>query len=186
MKKILFILIVISLLPICASAQQSYSRTEKAKALIRNEFKENMNDYNSYSPVSYSKVDSLFSDIQNDPTFSSTLEIAKQMETLTGVRGISVWDNLIPVIDKLKNDMEAKKMDGDERLLQNLRHLLTIQYSLKKMIREYQPIFLGWKITHKYRAKNAYNAIMIYEQEFQFDKGMSKITSIKNIDNKAR
>lgn len=45
----------------------------------------------------------------------------------------------------------------------------------------YKPEFLGWKISHKYRARNQYNALMLREEEIHFDKDLTKIINIVSV-----
>ena len=53
---------------------------------------------------------------------------------------------------------------------------------LNEFLDNFIPEHIGWKITHKYRSKNVYNATILKNQEFIFDKEMKSIIDIKDIE----
>jgi len=67
MKRIVLLLIAVLAMGSEINAQ---TRFEKAKVAIRNYLRENLDDYKSYEPVRYSKLDSLFTSIEDDFSFN--------------------------------------------------------------------------------------------------------------------
>ena len=67
MKRIVLLLMAVLAMGSEINAQ---TRFEKAKVAIRNYLRENLDDYKSYEPVRYSKLDSLFTSIEDDFSFN--------------------------------------------------------------------------------------------------------------------
>lgn len=176
MRKSLLSLFLLFSLFLGTSAQ---TREEKAKALIRTEFKNNMNDYGSYQPVSYSKLDSLFSSPFEDEKFIK-LWIDPVIEALEDLNmpSLKVTSDVTPIIEAVKEDPSKYK----EGILPRLEIFKLSQDLMYGMLDKYPTQFLGWKITHKYRAKNQYNATVLFEDEFRFNKEITEIISYKPVN----
>ncbi len=170
----LFLLILISL---PAFSQQKLTRLEKAKQLIRKEFKETMNDYASYSPVSYGKVDSLFTSPFDDGIIKIYFDRAFEYREKAGIT-LDMTIDATPIIEAIEKEPEKYKAGvlGHIKLYESYRSMLM------ESISKYVPEFIGWKLTHKYRTKNIYNAVILKEQEFQFNKEMTELVNIKELD----
>lgn len=180
MKKLLLATVFILFANLIYS-QQSKTKLDKAKLLIRNEFKETMNDYSSYAPVSYSDVDSLFTSIWDDENFITTYvnPTIKYMDEVNRVftNKISITYDAKPV---LKNIKETPGNYNEDSVF-NLEMFDNYQSLMYGRIKSFKPEFIGWRLTHKFRAKNAYNATVLYDYEFKFDKDLSKVSDYKSI-----
>lgn len=78
MKNILILLLIISFTSCLGESKEG-----KAKGLIKNYLKETLNDYDNYSAVSYSAVDSLFTQWKLPEDLRPTVEeLAKCAENL--------------------------------------------------------------------------------------------------------
>lgn len=170
MKKLALLLFFF---PLVLFSQTANNRLDKAKALIRQEFKENMNDYASYSPVSYSSLDSLFTSPFEDESINRTLERTIKAQIKAGAENLEITDDVTPIIEAIEKEPELYK----EGALDNCKVYAAYQKILLSELKNFVPEFIGWKLTHKYRAKNTYNATILHEFEFRFDKGMTKILS---------
>lgn len=171
------ILLSMLFIPLLGFTQQT-SKLEKAKQLIRNNFKETMNDYDSYSPVSYGKVDSLFTSAAEDESIIEWYIRAMKSKEEAGLGNI---EGLPDVSESIKK-MEAEEHLYKEGAILNWKIYQSNRDIFYLSIESFKPIFIGWKLLHKYRAKNLYNATILIEQEFRFNKDMTAITAIKNID----
>lgn len=172
------LLLAILLIPIVVFSQQKLSKLDKAKQLIRKEFKETMNDYASYSPVSYGKVDSLFTSLAEDDYGKELfMQVVKAKEN-AGLGNVEGLPDVSEHIKKMKAEQHLYKAGAIEEweIYQLYRELF---YSYMEI---FKPTFIGWKLTHKYRAKNTYNATILKEQEFRFNKEMTELTEIKDIN----
>lgn len=176
--KVIVLLLTILFIPLAGLSQQKLSKLDKAKQLIRKEFKETMNDYASYSPVSYGKVDSLFTSVYDDEDcVNSYLRAMKDKEKA----GLHKVEGLPDVSETIK------EMKANDRLYKNGAILNWEIYQSSREIfylflKNFHPTFIGWKIIHKYRTKNTYNATILKKQEFHFNKEMTTITEIKDLD----
>lgn len=183
MKQIILLLSLLVIFPYSVLSQTP-SNLNKAKALINKEFKENMNDYSSYSPVSFSSLDSLFTSIFDDPNFielyfNQTIKYMEELnETFTNKIDIT-YDakTLIKIIEE-----DSIKSQYREVFLSKLKLFDSSQAAMMRKINDFVPEFIGWKLTHKFRAKNAYNATILYEYVFKFDKNITSILSYSSID----
>lgn len=180
MKK-LQIFLLIFLATSVTYGQQRNERLDKAKELIDAEFKENMNDYSSYSPVSYSSLDTLYTSIFEDKNFIEFLLMPalKEMEKLNKVftNPIDITYDAEPLIKEIDKDPSKYK----EELVLALKTFDNKQKMMLIDIKLFVPEFIGWKLVHKYRSKNEYNALILYEYEFFFNKDMTAITSYSSV-----
>ena len=170
----------------------SQSQESKAQKLVKQHLKETLNDFDSYSSVSYSKLDSLKTkwrlpeELRED---SKGLREAVDKINASGYKNVtneSDANSEIKELDKAINYMikvndpdkeTAKKMENWKQLWSELKHYQDI---IKESKEKFVPQFTGWKITHTYRAKNKFNATILVSQEFSFDKDITQITDVQD------
>lgn len=135
MKKLLtLLLITISGFAFITGCQKS--NENKAKELIKKHLSTTMNDFKSYEPVEFSKLDSAMTEFDEEDFLNTdTLAIFSQSE---------------------------------------------IELLLKKNRDNFKPKFEGYKMSHRFRGKNALGALVINESNYYFDPEISKI--IKSVD----
>lgn len=177
MKRFLFIIYIftISISGIC----QNQTRLIKAKALLRSYIKNNINDYSSYSPISYSKVDSLFTSPEENENIRDAYKTAIESKEKAGLDNIDISvdiSSMIEEFNKNPNDYDAEKVWYIKKYNLDRKCFYMLVDNFRKK-------FIGWKITHKYRAKNIYNATVLYSSEFMFNKDISKIMGTKCMNN---
>jgi len=85
MKKLLFILALFFVTFNIQAVAKKYpkpviSKEQKAKILIKKYLFEHLNDFNSYEPVLYSQIDTLFSSIDSDPIYKTKVLEAVKMK----------------------------------------------------------------------------------------------------------
>src|SRR5579862_4156486 len=81
MKKLLYIILIFS------SSCGHKSPEERAKKLIDEQMKLTLNDYKSYEPVTFGKLDSSFTDFKDDPKYIADAKTAdsvmKEMNSMS-------------------------------------------------------------------------------------------------------
>lgn len=176
MKKLLLLSVLLALSTNQLSAQST--REECAKSTIRQHFKETMNDYDSYAPVSYGTVDSLFSSPLDVEYIKSQAEATFKSRAEAGLSEIPITVDITDKIEEMEANSDLYKADAILKWkLYNIDRKLLISF-----LEDFKPKFIGWKIIHKYRAKNSYNATILYNKEFHLDKDLKRVTSIEDAD----
>ena len=150
MRKILFVLVAFLVLAGCAK-----SDNDKASALIKEWFRNNLNDPSSLEIVSINNVetDSVL-DCEDDVDY-----IQKQDELVMAYKFATkaIQDdipNLVKEYEDKANNLEKE---------------------LEQMKDNFKPYSRGKIATVKYRAKNAFGALTLEEKTFRFDNEMTKI-----------
>ena len=134
MKKSILTIAALSFLIISCSSPE-----KKAKKLIEGHLSKNMNDFKSYEPVEFSKLDSSFSTYER-----RTMDL--DIDTV-------VTDDLNSAYEK--EDKFNAQEDINEK--------------------NFKPVFIGWRMNHQFRGKNAFGAMVLSDYNFQFDKDLTKI-----------
>ena len=186
----LYAIILIMALPMlwgCSQSQES-----KAQKLVKQHLKETLNDYDSYTSVSYSKLDSLKTKWRLPEELRETSKSLRETvdklnssgyknvktDADAGTRAKELDETLKYMIKVNDPDKElAKEMENRMQLWNELKHYQDI---IKESKEKFVPQFTGWKITHTYRAKNKYNATILVSQEFSIDKDITQITDVQD------
>jgi disulfide oxidoreductase YuzD len=158
MRKLLFF-VVLSF--ICVSC--SKTPEQKAKQAVKDYLQKNLNDAKSYESVEFGKVDSVFSSFDES---KEGVEL-KLKEDVLSKRVVELSNR----IDVAENNSELKKIiEENKELTQKRKDLVdTIFYKSIK----YKGTFSGYKINHKYRAKNKMGAMVLTEDCFILDKNFA-------------
>lgn len=163
MKKVVLFTIMVMCLFSC-----SPSKEDKAKALIKEYLKENLKDPSSYQPVSYSQLDSIFF-----PYIDT--EEGKELFDLGGMTGKfhekSHEFELASLEAKFKIEYEALQ-DSVEYYKKKSEEFEEL---FKENEENYKGEFIGWIMSHQYRAKNSFGALDLDGKDFYFDKELTKI-----------
>jgi len=174
MKKLLiYSLLVIS--TACSSPEK------KAKSLIENELFLTLNDFKSYEPVAFSNIDSLFSTYYMDSLFIKNEKLKIRLEEYA---------------EQCQERFKAQKDDyiysssGGEWVYDVSITIANIYFQNDcykrihdSIIDNFKPKFIGYKMTHKFRSKNALGGFSISEKEYNFDKMQTKLITPITIDN---
>lgn len=177
------VLLFIALLFIVTGSYAQQRLLDRAKVLIRTELKQTLNDYSSYQPVSYGQVDSLFTDIWDDDTFLNLVQkLADAKEALPNKVDDWFFD-VSPIIDYLDEQLKTETNPNVKLKILDMKgkyiDFKTCQGYVLDAMKSFTPTFIGWKLVHKYRTKNEYNAVILLDHEFHFDIGMTRVTKIK-------
>ena len=171
MKIGVFILALIIILGSCSSPEG------KAKKAIKEKLKVTLHDFKSYEPVEFGTLDSLFSDV----TSSSEYEVLKSK--------YEAW------IRQAEKEYKADQEEIQKAIYDgNTSHIPIInEYSLVPRCKDsahvyavkmqtfedsFKPRFIGWSMTHLYRAKNLTGNYRLANESFYFDKDLIKVAGL--------
>ena len=189
MKKVTSILFALLSILITSCSQTNES---KAKKIIKEYFKETLDDYDSYSPVSSSEITMAKTKWklpkELEPELEKLEEIAEKINR-SGFGNIDITsdaDDIIKDLDEISEYSYKKKLDKSrikkienwKALWLEFKHYQDIIYTSKN---SFQPEFIGWKMTHKFRAKNRMGGNELNEIEFQFDKDITKVVKTRKV-----
>jgi hypothetical protein len=150
MKKVLFVLVTLLALAGCAK-----SDNDKASAIVKEWFSNNLNDPSSLEIVSINNVetDSVLN-CEDDEDYK-----LKQDELILAYKYAkkAIEDD----IPNLAKEYEEKAKNYEKEL--------------EQMKENFKPYSRGKITTVKYRAKNAFGALTLEEKTFRFDNEMTKI-----------
>lgn len=150
MKK--YLIIMVAAIAFCACG----SPEKKAQKLIKGYLEENLKDPSSYDPAKFGELDSLFSTFElKNEEFSAKHDMLK-----------AKFDMELALDDFKATDITLKEMNANIE-------------AWKAAEAAFQPQFIGWKMSHRYRAKNGYGALDIADRTFQFDKELTKVTGVE-------
>jgi len=174
MRKILIYgLVIIS--TACTSPEKD------AKKLIENELFLTLNDFKSYEQVKFSKLDSLFSNYKMDSLFIKNEKLKTRLQ-----------EYAIQCQDRYKaniNDPVYGRPGGEwvHDMSIGIANIYFEKEYYKRMhdsiITNFKPKFVGFKMNHKYRSKNAIGGISIHEKEFYFNKMLTKLYTPITLNN---
>lgn len=126
---------------------------DKAKDVIQQYLKENLNDWNSYESVKFSALDSAFTRSLESP------------EVCDAKNNFDFWNRMSKeyaaygAIDSMKYYLEE----------------------YKKAIADFNPEFMGYSMAHSFRANNETGNKTISEYKFYFDTNISRIVEITDL-----
>ena len=198
MKKVIFILLTLLSILITSCSQTNES---KAKKVIKEYFKETLDDYDSYSPMNYSELNMTETKWklpkELEPELIKLTEVVKRINQQFGytIEITSDVDYYIEKIDANHFIEEINKYTGEKykkHTTEEFRSKLEKEKPLWLEFKHYQdkinasknnfqPEFIGWKMTHKFRAKNRMGGNELNEIEFQFDKDITKVVKARKV-----
>ena len=175
MNKLAFILTALIFLNSCSSPER------KAQKAIKEYLKFTLNDFKSYEPVSYGKIDYAFSSYEVSPEYRKSLD------------KVVIWDSI-------SEDFASQSIKAREKV--EIYHYpdyyldksheyygLAVKASdsadfykveMAKAKNSYEPTIIGWKMKHTFRARIPAGGYKLNDYIFYFDKEFSKVT--KSID----
>lgn len=129
------------------------SPEKTAQKLVKDYLKENLKDPSSYEPIEFGSLDTLYTSVAADTDY---IKLAKEATEYLQKAVYDDYGSGWGIIGmKLK-----EKADSIER--------------------NFVPAFKGWKMVHKYRAKNGFGALDLSTDIFCFNKELSKVTDVED------
>lgn len=170
------------------------TKEQKVKQLMYKYMSENLGDYKSYEPISFSQLDTLRQPINEDVVYNKLKKekneiIDKFLESANLVIGIySKENNNVKLKDYsqleiLISMLESGRIDNLE-VLKILKEYRTRNVTPKiKELEIYESNYIGkpigFKFTHKYRAKNKFGGIEINDYVYSCDFSITTIVQLK-------
>ena len=168
MKKISFLIAMALLLITCSSPEK------KAQKAIKEELRLTLNDFKSYESVKFGTLDSLFSDVTTSPEYEALNTKRESWIKLADEEHKSDQEE----IEKALNDGNTHHVPIINEFSLMPRCLDSAKvYSIKiqSVVESYKPRFIGWSMTHLYRAKNLGGNYILANESFYFDKELTKV-----------
>lgn len=158
---------------------------KQSETLIKQYLKEHLNDFSSYEPVKFDKLDSAFTSVMETKDWEvydkKYLEFEEKAEKVNE-KVQSIVDNMgfhslyTYQEDKLK--LEYLKEKGS----QYTDSMRFYNGKMQLLYDNFRKEFKGWSLNHTYRANNALGNKVIVNTIFIFDKDVKKIIEVKNIE----
>ncbi len=138
--KNIFILIAVFLILLSCTSKVDRSKLE---TIISKDIQNSMPKYHTYTPISYSDMDSAMSDVAETPEYQKIYKDIITVDSALIADSIAYVENL-----SYLNKPLHVKYKGDESLLKEREQ---IQSQLKALKEKYKPHYIGTLIYHKYK-----------------------------------
>lgn len=174
-KLSLFISLIIISVCFC-----SCSKENKAKQLIKDELYETINDIESYSPVKYGDLDSLYNSYKNDTNYINNEKLYVYLN--------NIQEEAKNRFNSMKYDPEYLGSGGKWRIdVTAIAACIYFKDEMYNQIRDsiekaFKPQFVGYKMIHKYRAKNSSGSTQLFEVDFCFDTTITSIITLPTLE----
>lgn len=143
----------------------SKSKDQKAKDLIVDHLKISMNDYNSYQSIDFSKLDST---------------VTTYMSSQSAKEKVSIVNSIKDSVEELQRQLlYSEDIDKRRHIIKLLDSSSAILTTMQKENNYFKPQFNGYAMSHSFRGKNSFGALVLNVDTFYFDKTLSKIVAIK-------
>lgn len=147
---------------------------KQAELLVKKRLEVSLHDFSSYESVQFGHLDSTFSRVDELEEYQASLSLAKELKD----KGLDKGE-----------DAERYGRYGlyreQARYAREAAYLLdSAMYHIRKckeLDSLFTPEFVGWQITHSFRANNASGNKIINHRIFYFDKDLTTI--VKDEDN---
>lgn len=173
MKKLLLKMIALIGLVVAFSGCKQ-SPQERAEYIVRKQLEVSLHDFDSYENVQFGTLDSTFSQVEDFKEYQTSFSLAKELN-----------EKGIEKIEDAKRYSEFGLYQEQGRYAREGKQLLdSAMYHIKKceeLDSLFTPEFIGWQITHSFRANNASGNKIIVHRTFYFDKDLTRI--VRDEDN---
>ncbi|SEO56527.1 hypothetical protein SAMN05192574_109107 [Mucilaginibacter gossypiicola] len=154
------------------------TREQKVKQLVNDYLQKTLNDPHSYESVEFSKIDSNYSILTDDPDYNR----AKAKKDSIEVQ-FTLWKSKNPDFDgysdlspqRVKYFLKMNKYFSDAMLAEGKKAI--------EIERSFKPKYNGLAVVHTYRAKNGFGALGLHQTMFVLDTNLTKVIDVLKIDN---
>lgn len=166
MKVHFSIITLVILLISCSSPEQ------KAKKAIKEYLKYTLNDFKSYEPVSFGKIEVAYSNYEDSPIVKQYFDEAEKFleKAKENNEEADNWGYEHTIIRDSYRKQANEALDRADKIMQKVD-------SIKL---HFVPTVIGQKMTHMFRARIPAGGYKLNDYIFYFDKEFSKVT--KSID----
>lgn len=167
MKKLVLLVTIASIMCSCGQSGE-----DKAKKLIESHLQTSMNDWSSYEFVSITPLDSVFTKFEESDYMK---EHRKKM--------LTAMVNTGDIKSKLKSCEKSVESILQDSLLyfQNIEDSLMDVFNVQR--ESFKGDFIGYETTFSFRGNNKLGAKVLSNIIVTFDKDLTVITNVKEIDN---
>lgn len=187
MNKILFTTAILSLLAVSCKSPE-----EKANALIEEDVKKMLYYAESYDPVE-TVVDSAFTPFDSPIFYDKAIQSYQFCKTIAELKHKMKSEKISMFIHRdgpyqsaldKDNYQEAKnKYNEYDKQIKSLEmKIAVLANELIAMLNE-EEVFIGYKVYHRYRAKNRAGEICFDNMEYMFNKDLDQIVASYDMDN---
>lgn len=154
----------------------SLSNERRAKQIIEHQLKVSLHDYDSYELVEFGTLDSAFSSASDLPEYKDAFNKAINFKE----QGESKIDdaNIYGQFESM-HKKQIQYAQWGKALLDSAMYYLKIA---EKIDSTFVPKFVGWEMTHTFRANNANGIKVIAHRKYYFDKEITRIVDEENLD----
>lgn len=162
------ILLLLGCLIVIACGQE-----HKAKRLIREEFKETLNDYKSYEPVSFGVLSPIY-ELEKEATMSPQQVLKSAQDDY------ATWTRLS---EEYKNEYgeDSQKYKESLEVLALIKERLAEAEQADPVFEQKPKVVIGWTMEHKYRARIPAGGYKLFNTRFVFDKDLTNVVMTQNI-----
>lgn len=175
MKKVVFIFSALVLLNSCSSPEI------KTKKAIKEYLKFTLNDFKSYEPVSYGKIEYAFSSYEVSPEYRKNLDKVNRWDSISedfALRSkearekVEIHHYPDTYLDKSYEyyGLSVKASDSANFYM----------YKMEKAKNSFEAEIIGWEIKHVFRARIPAGGYKLNNYTFYLDKDLSKV--VKSFD----
>jgi len=169
------LVIVFTLVFLTASC---YSPEKKAQNLIKQYLKESLHDWKSYEPVKFGSLDSLHTTLYSVKEFVLAKEeinrfgkiVKDYLETAESLSGYQF--------------LREEALKYAELARRNIDSMKVYEEIANEISSRFIPEFVGWSMTHSFRANNAGGNKVIGHREYIFNKELTIILNSEDIGEK--
>ena len=167
MKKLLLICSIV-LLTSCASP------AKRAQKLIKAHLKETMLDWNSYEPVKFGGLDSVYTTPYDNEQYREVIKSQTRLmeDFVSEKRDFDFWID----IDLKRANKALEKMNACNDSLKYYDEFV------RSFENKFVPKFKGWSMTHTSRGNNAFGNKIISTNVFYFDANLTKVVDVEDVD----
>lgn len=168
---------LISVSALCLLFACDTSTENKAKALVQEDMRTYLQDYNSYDPIAFSKLDSTFSS-NNQPEFEANNQLLKTYEQ----RMEEYTTQLRSFLQNKINREEAAHYDSLLKLTKDSAKICMARNS--QLMQDLTPVFSGYQLQHTFKAQEAGGGKTTHHVVYFMDSNITRILNRQELTGK--
>ncbi|MBR0273333.1 MAG: hypothetical protein IJQ59_04475 [Bacteroidaceae bacterium] len=189
MKKMLYLAVAVVLMAACGAKTPEEQQESQADAMIKENLKTVLFDMDSYEPIS-TKVDTLYAAYDDAELCEEmerlqelTSELAELDKAVTKAKSnVSYWIN--PISDIGRHELAVARHELNEATERYDKANAKIDAKREEIqaLLDAKPQFVGYRVTHSYKATDINGAPVMGNMVFFFDPAMERITSSMTVE----
>lgn len=169
MSKKLIPLVTLCLLFACEASTEN-----KAKALVQEDMRTYLQDYNSYDPIAFSKLDSSYTS-SNQAEFEANNRLLKTYEQ-------RMEECTSKLKDYLANKITQEESEQYKQLLQQIKDSAKLCMARNsELMQDLAPVFSGYQIQHTFKSQDAGGSKNMHHVVYFLDSNLSRVLSRQEV-----